>query len=106
MDDDSLSELREWIDARRGKQVYLEVGFDDPDLADTVFAPVCQHVTLGARDRGTNTDHDRPLDYVLLGPPDQRSRLYFDPAHITGVNVHGGAVRVYFRDAMYVGLSG
>jgi hypothetical protein len=77
--DASFDEFLEWVSAREGKSVYLEVGTSDPDseLPADAF-PVAMHVTLGPIEPAHDTDQDRMTAMIRLAGGD-RDRLYFDP---------------------------
>lgn len=98
--DDAL----DWIAAREGDSVYIEVGIEDPTLADASFYPIALHATLQKVQLGEDTGHGgRGLAYLPFSE-DGNNRLYLDPARITEVKIHG-ALKMVFHDTIYVGIS-
>jgi hypothetical protein len=85
--------------------VYLEIGTDAPDTADTAGAfPVAIHVTLNGIQAATNLDRPDHMAVLVRLDDDDRNRLYLEPDRITKILIHGG-VKIWFLDRFYVGLS-
>lgn len=105
MGDATFNDLFDWLADREGERVYVEVGTTDPESEHSADAYLLAlHAQLGRIEDATDMDRGRDVVLVrLLGG--ERDRLYFDPKRITRVQLHGGAAKVWFHDAFYVGLS-
>lgn len=101
----AFDEALDWLAARAGKEVYVEVGIRDPTLKDADFYPLAMHVTLGKVGLGEDTGHERGLAWLPFSGGD-RNRFYLDPARVTHVQIHGPGLRITFHDSIYIGFSG
>lgn len=106
MPDMSFDEAVEWLSAKAGESVAVEIGSKDPTTdIDAMNIPLVMHVTLGGIESASETDKDRLMVLIRL-PELQRSRFYLNPATVTKVEGVPGTFRLWFHDAFYVGFSG
>lgn len=106
MDQPSFDDALDWIAAREGESVYLEVGIADPTLPDSSFYPVAQHATLGKVRLGEDVGHDGRGLAVLPFSGGERNRMYLDSERVTGIIVNHAGLKITFHDSIYVAMSG
>jgi len=105
-DSPSFDDALDWIAAREGQSVYVEVGIGDPTLTDAAFFPIALHVTLGKVALGEDTGHDARGLAVLPFSGGECNRLFLDPARATAITLNHAGLRITFHDSIYVGMSG
>lgn len=109
LSDAEFTDLFDRVADLSGKQVYIEIGTSDPDAdpqhpVDTT--PLRIHTQLGAVEDAENLDYGRKAILLRLQDAPDSNRIYLDPAWITRVEGHGGAIKIWFHDAFYLGLTG
>lgn len=105
MSETTFDDARDWLAAREGKSVYVEIGMDDPTKDDYSYFPLAMHVTLGKVGLGEDQGHERGLAWLPFSGGD-RNRFFLDPARVTNIKIHGPALKLWFHDSIYVGFSG
>jgi hypothetical protein len=102
----TFDELLQWLQEHDGQSVYLEVGTDAPDTVHPASAfPLAMHVTLEGITPATNLDLPDDMAVMVKLGGGERNRLYLEPKRITKILIHG-AVKIWYLEKFYVGLSG
>jgi hypothetical protein len=104
MTDLTFDEVVEWLKARQGATVLLELGAFEPEH-DRYNAPylTLHEVTLGLVLLGEEAHAGRPAAVVNLHDVGKWSRLVLDPSQFEGAKENHGALKVQLR-GMYIGV--
>ena len=96
-----------WLKSHSGKQVFLEIGQQDPDrdAYPAIFGQIYNlrlgEVALGTDEGELGADDERTVWIVSLPDFGQKSKLIFDRRHFVSARGHDGAFKVRLRDTYY-----
>jgi hypothetical protein len=104
MADATLEEAFDWLAARAGQNVWIEVGRKDPRNENADFVVLGLHTTLQEVRMVNDPERGTGVLRVPIGD-NPRSGIDIDPVCFQRAQIHLGALKVWQHD-IYVGVSG
>jgi hypothetical protein len=104
MADASFEEAFDWLAARAGQNVWIEVGRKDPLIENADFVVLALHTTLQEVRMVNDPERESGVLRIPIGD-DPRSGIDIDPTRFQrGQIIPQGALKVWQHD-IYVGVS-